>query len=97
MIFNKTKIIKFISKELKNSIPYFHILSVVTIFIEELAKEIIANRIIKIPNFGTFKINSLKPKMITNVLTKAKQQTKPSNVLRFTLTKKLGTYLKGMA
>lgn len=91
---NKTKLIKIICKELNNSITYFHILSVINIFIEELITEIEKKKIIKVPNFGKFKLKQMKSKKIINVLTNKPQQTAPSSVLRFTLTKKLRTYLK---
>jgi nucleoid DNA-binding protein len=92
----KLKIVAFVSRRLRKSIGYFHILSVINILVEELIVELKIKREIKIPNFGTFRLKPLKPKRIKSVVSEKTILTKPSNSLRFKLSRNVIRYLKGI-
>jgi nucleoid DNA-binding protein len=92
----KLKIVAFVSRKLENTIAYFHIFSVINILVEELIIELKTKREIKIPNFGTFRLKSLKPKKIKSVVNNQTILTKPSNSVKFKLSRNIIRYLKGM-
>ncbi len=86
---NKQQLVKFIGGELKGSISYFDIFSVVNILIDELKKEIINTKQVTVPNFGKFSLKEFKPKMIKNVRNGKLQLTKAYTALRFTISRNI--------
>jgi len=78
---------------MKHSIHRLHVVSIMSILIEELIKDLMQGKDIKIPNFGTFRLKELKPKKIKNITTKEIKFARRTNALRFRLTRKLSRYL----
>lgn len=75
-----------ISKSM-NKIHRLHVLSIINILIDEMIKDLLAGKSIKIKNFGTFKLNSLKPKKIVNLLTNRVKFAQKTKSLRFRMSK----------
>lgn len=86
---NKKAIVKAIKQDLKSSVSYFDIFSVVNILVDELRQEIITKRQINIPNFGKFILRVFNPKIIKNVRNGELQLTKPYTALRFTISRNM--------
>lgn len=70
-----------------------HIFSIINIFFDEIARELNSGAEINIPNFGIFKIKTLKSKRIRSVYSDKLKMVKKTKVLRFKLDKKLNKYL----
>jgi nucleoid DNA-binding protein len=89
---DKHKIWSSIHKKLKH-IRRQHIISVVSILIDELVKELKIGGNIKITNFGVLKLKNYKPRIIPNVVLGKLNITKASKSLRLKLSRKLSKYL----
>ncbi len=86
---NKQKLVKTIREDLKGSISYFDIFSVVNVLLDELKQEIINTKQVTVPNFGKFTLKTFKPKLIKNVRTGKAQLTKAYTALRFTISRNI--------
>lgn len=91
--FTKNKLWGLVSKKLNYSIHRLHILSIINILIDEMIKELKQGNEIKIPGFGTFTVNELKPKKIRSVVSKKIKFAQRTKSLRFRLSRTLSKYL----
>lgn len=91
--FTKNKLWALVSKKINHSIHRLHIISVINILIDEMIKELKRGNKIKIPGFGTFSINELKPKKIRSVVSKKIKFAQRTKSLRFRLSRNLSKYL----
>lgn len=66
-----------------------HTISVLSILVDEMIKELKENKIINIPGFGKFIVRELKQRSVISVNTGLPVLTKKYNALRFVLDKKL--------
>lgn len=82
-----------ITKKINHSIHRLHVMSIISVLIDEMIKELKRGGEIKIPNFGTLKINNLKPKKIRSISTNKIKFAKRTKSLRFRLSKKISKYL----
>lgn len=91
--FNKTIIWQMVSRKINHSIHRLHVLAIINIFLEEFAKDLIAGKKIRIPNFGTFQLNELLPKKTRSIYSNEIKFVKRTKALRLKLDKKLAKYL----
>ena len=92
---NKTTLWKFVSKQINHKIHRLHVMSVVSILLEELIRELKLGNKINIGNFGTFELRELRPKKVRNIATKQIKFVGKTKALRLKLSKKLLKYLLG--
>lgn len=91
--YNQKSLWELILKRIDHDIHVHHVRSIMRILIDEISKELISGSEIKILNFGTLKIQELKPKKIRNIATKKITFTKRVKILRFKLTRRYAKYL----
>jgi nucleoid DNA-binding protein len=91
--YTKNKLWLLITKRINHSVHRLHVLSIISILIEEIIAELKSGKEVKISNFGTFRISKLKPKKIISVATKEVAFAKKTKALRFRLTRRLSKYL----
>lgn len=91
--YSKRQILLLLIKNLNYIFHNAHIYSVMNIFLQEVKKELLLNKKIKIGNFGTFNLVDLKSKKIKSVKDGSIKNTKSSKSLRFKISKKLSKYM----
>lgn len=91
--YNKNSLWLMITKTINHSIHRLHVMSIISILIDEMIKELKNGKEIKIPNFGTLKVNDLKPKKIRSIATNKIKFARRTKSLRFKLTRKISKYL----
>lgn len=92
-ILNKQKLIKRISKELKQTIELKHITAVVSILFEEIARDLLENQKIRIKHFGNFFLKQTKEKRHMNIATREIDTHPSRKKLRFEIAEKLRIFL----
>lgn len=90
---DKRKLWLLLIKKLNHFIHNLHVLSVISILIEEMKKDLIAGKEIRITNFGTFKLKQTNPKQFKNVVSGKMEQSKTKNKLELKLAKGLAKYI----
>ncbi len=94
---NKKNISLLITKKLNNNISYKNISDVISIFFEELFKELKTGKKIKIKNFCSFKLEKTKPRRYFNYWTKqfaiSKGRPQFKIQLSYSLRKKISKHL----
>jgi nucleoid DNA-binding protein len=94
---NKRLFWRYVNKKLNHIIHHAHVFSVITILFEEMVQDLKDGKEIKIHNFGTFALQSTKPRRHFNVLLQKIVQSKSHRILRFKLVpriqKKLRSFL----
>ena len=93
---HKRQLLKIIRRELKKSIAYSDIYSVVNILVDEIKIELMTKKEVLIPNLGKFALKQFKPKKIPNVRTGKMKLTKPYTVLRLYLAESMRRHLHRM-
>jgi nucleoid DNA-binding protein len=93
MKYNKKTLWRLIVKNANKKVHSLHIISILNILIEEIVKELKLGNNIEIKNFGTLKVNKIKPKKILAVNTREITFIKSIKLLRFTLSKEIAKYL----
>ena|SRR5208282_3864256 len=83
-----------IVKTLNHNVHNAHILSIINILIDELVKELMDGKDIRIVNFGTFYIKTIKPKQIKNISSGNITTTKETSAIRFRLSRTLARELE---
>ena len=73
------------NKKIKRVIHHYHVFSVITILFDEIIRELVHTGHIKIHNFGTLALNTLKPRKYYNVIHQQVMESKGHRILRFTL------------
>lgn len=86
---DKRSLWKYVNKKIKRSIHHAHVFSVICIMFEEMIKDLILGKEIKITNFGTFRLKEMKPRKYHNVKYRCLVQSDAHNILRFSLSSKI--------
>ena len=82
---NKRTLWRFVNNKIKRMIHHYHVFGVLTILFEEMVKDLLANKDIKIFNFGTLSLKTMKPRKYHDVTQRRVVLSKGHRILRFTL------------
>jgi nucleoid DNA-binding protein len=91
---NKKQLWLLLVKTLNYNVHNAHILSIINILLDELVKELINGEEIKIINFGTFYIKTIRPKHIKSIVSGNIMTTKETKAIRFRLSRTLARELE---
>lgn len=80
---------RYVNKKISRSIHSYRVLNVITILFEEILKDLIAGKPIKIGNFGTLVLKNLDARPYYDVTEQRLKVSAPHRILRFTLANKL--------
>lgn len=84
---------QYVLKKINKSIHHAHVMSVINILLDEVIKDLVDKKQIKIGNFGSFVMKRLSPRKHFNIFTKQYEMSKGNNIMRFELNKKLKKFL----
>ncbi len=84
---------RFLNKKTKKIIHHYHIFSVMSILFDEIVKDLLKNKKIKIFNFGTLFLDKKNPKKYYDVRYQKIMISKGSRLLKLLLVKKLRSKL----
>lgn len=87
MHYDKQKIIAIVLKELKNRVHSLHIAAIINLLLEELSKDLLSGKDVRIGNFGTLMLKTIGSKKNVDVVSGEMRQTKRTKALRFKLSK----------
>lgn len=73
----------YINRKLKHLIHHYHVFSIITILFDEMLKDLIQGKSIKIYNFGTLSLKQMKPRNYFDVRFQRLMQSKGHKILRF--------------
>lgn len=93
MKINKHKLISYIQKDIDYAVSRIHLVSIISILIEELLAEIRNKKKLNIKNFGTFRISELMPRKIRSIKTGQIKFVRKVKILRFRLSKGISKYI----
>lgn len=93
MNINKDKFWSLLTKETNRFVHSFHIMAVMSILIDEIRKDLVAGKDIKIANFGTFKLKQTNQRNFKSVVTNNIETSKRKNKLELKLMPKLARYI----
>lgn len=82
---NKRVLWRFVNKKIKRIINHYHVFSVITILFEEMIKDLISGKEIKIYNFGTLSLKKMNPRRYHDVKQRKVVMSKGYKILRFKL------------
>lgn len=85
---------RYVNKKIKRSIHHYHVFSIITILFEEMIKDLISEKDIKIHNLGTLSLKQLPARKYHDVNERIVKQALPHRILRFSLFKKLRNELR---
>lgn len=91
--YSKTDLWHMVAKRINHNVHRLHVISIITILIEEIIKDLKLGKEVKIPNFGILRLKDLKPKKIRSISTKEIKFVKRTKSLRFRLSRNLSKYL----
>ncbi len=80
---------QYVNLKINRSIHHAHVFSVITILFDEIVKDLVNGKEIKIVNFGTLILKELKPRKYHDVRYMRVMQSNGSKILRFSLTPKI--------
>ena len=80
-------------KHMDHFVHQLHILAVITILIDEIRKDLLDGKIIKIQNFGTFKLKQTNSRTFKSVVTNNIETSQQKNKLELKLTPKLARFI----
>lgn len=82
---NKRTLWRFVNNKIRRIIHHYHVFSVITILFDEMIKDLVANKDIKIFNFGVLSLKNMKPRRYHDVTRRQVVLSKGHRILRFTL------------
>jgi nucleoid DNA-binding protein len=85
---------RYVNKKIKRTIHHYHVFSVITLLFEEMIKDLISGKEIKIHNFGILSLKQLPARKYHDVNERVVKQAIPHRILRFILSKKLRNKLR---
>jgi len=85
---------RYVNKKIKRSIHHYHVFSVITLLFEEIIKDLVSGKDIKIHNFGTLSLKQLSARKYHDVNERIVKQAVPHRILRFVISKKLRNELR---
>lgn len=80
---------RYVNKKIRRSVHHFHVFSVISILFEEILKDLVAGKTIKITNFGTLMLKNLSPRSYYDIHDKVMKVSEPHRIMRFVLASKL--------
>ena len=80
---------RYVNRKIKRIIHHYHVNAVITILFEEMLKDLVQGKEIKIANFGTLLLKKTKPRKHHNVLLRQMVVAPGRRLMRFFLTKKI--------
>lgn len=80
---------RLINKKIKRLIHNYHVFSIISILFEEIIKDLIDGKSIKIHNFGILELVKTKPKKYHDVRFKKIMQSNGNMIMKFNLTRKI--------
>lgn len=94
---NKRLLWQYVNRKINRTIHHAHVFSVICILFEEMFKDLMLGKEIKIANFGKFFMKEMKPRRYHNVRYMQVMQSGGYKILRFSLSdavrKKIFDYL----
>ena len=91
--FTKDPFWRYVNIKIDHVLGRLHVLSVITILFEEIVKDLLAGKEIKIHNFGSLILKDTPPRRYHNVWKMCMMESPGYRILRFYLTKKLSSTL----
>lgn len=82
---NKRSLWRYVNIKINRIIHHYHVFSVITILFDEMLKDLISGKDIKIFNFGLLKLKDTKPRKYHDVRYKKILLSKSHRILKFTL------------
>jgi nucleoid DNA-binding protein len=79
--------------KIKRAIHHYHVFSVISILFEEMTKDLLAGKEVKIANFGSFILKQMPARKYFNVNLQKMTESPGNKIMRLFLTKKLRTKL----
>jgi nucleoid DNA-binding protein len=86
---DKRKLWQYVNLKINRIIHHYHVLSVVTILFDEMLKDLRQGKLIKIFNFGTFVMKTMKPRRYFDVRFQKVMLSPGHRILRFIMVKPL--------
>lgn len=80
---------RYVNKKIKRSIHHYHVFSVITLLFDEIIRDLVRGKAIKINNFGTLVLKELSPRRYHDVNEKIIKLSDSHKILRFILSPKL--------
>lgn len=80
---------RLINKKIKRLIHNYHVFSIISILFEEIIKDLIDGKSLKIHNFGTLELVKTKPKKYHDVRFKKVMESKGNMIMKFSLARKI--------
>jgi nucleoid DNA-binding protein len=80
---------RYVNSKIKRKIHHYHVFAIISILFEEIVKDLLNNKEIKIFNFGTLSLNKTKAKKYYDVRFQKVMQSTGSRILKFELSKKI--------
>jgi nucleoid DNA-binding protein len=80
---------QYVNLKIKRAIHHAHVFSVISILFDEIVKDFIAGKELKIVNFGTIELKEMKPRNYHNVKLMRVVKSEGHKILRFTLAPKV--------
>jgi len=84
---NKRALWRYVNKKIKRSIHHYHVFSVISILFQEITKDLLAGKSIKIDNFGTLFLEKLKPRKHHDFNDRKIKWSKGNHILKFKIDK----------
>lgn len=80
---------RFVNKKINRAIHHYHVFAVISLLFEEIVKDLLSNKKIKIFNFCTISLEKNNPKKYFDVRFQKIMISKGSNLIKIELSKKL--------
>lgn len=84
---NKRVLWRYVNKKIHRLIHHYHVFSIITILFEEMIKDLVNGKDIKIFNFGVLTLKYMKPRKYHDVNQRRVVLSKRHRILRFSLAK----------
>lgn len=82
---NKRTLWRYVNRKMHRLIHHYHVFAIITILFEEMIKDLISGKEIRIFNFGTLSLKNMKPRRYHDVTQRRVVLSKGHRILRFTL------------
>lgn len=82
---NKRILWRYVNRKLKRLVHHYHVFSIITILFDEMLKDLVRGKSIKIFNFGKLTLKQMKPRKYFDVRFQKVMQSKGHKILRFNL------------
>jgi nucleoid DNA-binding protein len=86
---NKNSITEQVNKKMRRAVFWLHTRSVVSILLEEIYKDLVSGKSLRIFNFGEFELKPAKPRKYHDFRFKKIMETKGKKYLKFTFIRRI--------